>query len=312
LGVWLKDYKWEIPVKSERSTVVAKMKLVKCLWSKRKNALLKKSGKATQFEAVTLPSKGRYNWILSACFIAALVSVTGCASQRSSAKDKDWKSLFNGKDLSGWNVKCKPGDRDKEFWSVEGGTILADSIGTKKHDYVWLVTKKEYSDFMLRLRFQAYRESPGNSGVQIRSRYDDESGWLDGPQIDINPPGLWRTGMIWDETRGVQHWLYPKVPKGKWVDKSMANPDLVFYYSDDGPGWNELEIKAAGTRLRASLNGVKVMEYKGESVLNDDIHKRRNVGLNGHIALQIHTNDELKIRFKDIYIKELSDSNVSK
>ena len=289
-----------------------KIKLFKCLWSKRENAVLKKAGKATQFEAVTPPWTIRYNWILSACFIAALVSVTGCASQKFSAKSKDWKSLFNGKDLSGWIVKCKPDDKDKEFWSVEGGTILADSIGTKKHDYIWLVTKKEYSDFMLRLHFQVYRKSPGNSGVQIRSRYDDEAGWLDGPQIDINPPGSWRTGMIWDETRGVQHWLYPKVPKGKWVDKSMANPDLVFYYNDEGPGWNELEISAAGTRLNASLNGVKIMEYDGEGVLNDEIHKGRNVGLNGNIALQIHTNDELKIRFKDIYIKELSGPRITK
>jgi len=284
---------------------MAKMKLVKCLLSKRENAMLKKTGKAAQFEAVTPSWITCYNWIFAACVLATVVTVTGCASHTFSNKGKGWKSLFNGKDLNGWSVKCKPVDKDKEFWSVEGGTILADSIGNNKHDYVWLVTEDKYSDIILRLRFQAYRKSPGNSGVQIRSRYDDEAGWLDGPQIDINPPGPWRTGMIWDETRGVNRWLYPNVPKGKWVDKSMANPELVFHYSDEGSGWNELEITSVGTRLSASLNGVKVMEYDGEGVLNDDIHKGRNVGLIGHIALQIHTKDELKIRFKDIYIKEL-------
>ena len=258
-----------------------------------------------QFVAVTPPWTTRCNWIFAACVLAIVVTVSGCASQTLSAKGKGWKSLFNGKDLNGWSVKCKPIDKDKQFWRVEGKTILADSIGIKKHDYVWLVTEEEYSDFIFRLRFQAYRKSPGNSGVQIRSRYDDEAGWLDGPQIDINPPGPWRTGMIWDETRGVNRWLYPNVPKGKWVDKSMANPELVFHYSDEGSGWNELEITSVGTRLSANLNGVKVMEYDGEGVLNDDIHKGRNVGLIGHISLQIHTNDELKIRFKDIYIKEL-------
>lgn len=291
---------------------MANKKLVDALWSKTEVIVLTKPGKTMQFRALIQLLTTRCNLILAICFLAALVTVTGCTSQTFSAKGEGWKSLFNGKDLSGWIVKCKSGDKDKEFWRVEGKTILADSIGTKKHDYVWLVTKQEYSDFILRLRFQAYRKSPGNSGVQIRSRYDDEAGWLDGPQIDINPPGSWRTGMIWDETRGVKHWLYPKVPKGKWVDKSMANPELVFYYSGDWPGWNDLEITAVGTRLSASLNGVKVMEYDGQGVLNDDIHKGRNVGLNGHIALQIHTNDELKIRFKDIYIKELSGSEVRK
>lgn len=286
---------------------MAQIKFVNFLWSKREQV-----GKFVQNEEVTPRPKIRHNWILPVCLLGVLVSITSCASQGFSTKGKDWKSLFNGRNLSGWIVKCKPGDKDKEFWSVEGGTILADSIGRKKHDYVWLVTEKEYSDFILRLSFQAYRESPGNSGVQIRSRYDDEAGWLDGPQIDINPPEPWRTGMIWDETRGVQRWLCPKVPKGKWVDKSMANPDLVFYYSDEGPGWNELEITVVGTKLNASLNGVLIMKYDGEGILNDNIHKSRKVGLNGHIALQIHTNDELKIHFKDIYIKELSSSKVKK
>jgi hypothetical protein len=86
----------------------------------------------------------------------------------------------------------------------------------------------------------------------------------------------------------------------------MAPQEMVFYYSDEGPGWNELEIKAVETRVIAHLNGVKVTDYDGAGVLDDDIHKARNVGLSGHIALQIHTGDLLKIRYKDIYIKDLS------
>ena len=238
--------------------------------------------------------------------LAAVIAVGGCRPGTLSSGSGDWEPLFNGKDLSGWVVKCKPADAGKEFWRVEDKTILADSMAGKDHDYIWLLTEKQYGDFILRLRFQAYRGNPGNSGVQIRSRYDDQAGWLDGPQVDINPPGPWRTGMIWDETRGVKHWLYPDVPKGKWVDPSMAPPEMVFYYSDEGSGWNELEIKAVGTKITAHLNGVKVMEYDGTGVLDDDVHKMRNVGLLGHIALQIHTGDLLRIRYRDIYIKDLS------
>ncbi len=218
--------------------------------------------------------------------------------------DEQWITLFNGRDLTGWEVKCKPADHEKPFWSVDNGTILANSLGYKGHDYVWLQTKQEYSDFVLRLCFQAYRESPGNSGVQIRSRYDDKAGWLDGPQVDINPPAPWRTGMIWDETRGNQRWLYPDIPKGKWVNESMANPNMKFYFHDEGNGWNELEISAIGMKLKAILNGIPLMEYDGTGVLNDEVHRKRNVGQTGHIALQIHKGDQLKIRFKDIRIQE--------
>ncbi|UCG47927.1 MAG: DUF1080 domain-containing protein [Phycisphaerales bacterium] len=229
-----------------------------------------------------------------------------CPCNENSSGTGPWQNLFNGSDLGGWTVKCKPADRDKEFWRADDGAILADSMAGKGHDYVWLVSDRQYSDFILHLRFQAFRDSPGNSGVQIRSRYDDRAGWLDGPQIDINPPGPWRTGMIWDETRGSGRWLWPAVPKGQWVNESMANPELLFYFSDEEPAWNDLEITAIGTKITAVLNGAKITDYDGAGVLDDEVHQRRNVGMTGHIALQIHRGDRLKIRFKDIYIRDLS------
>jgi len=219
--------------------------------------------------------------------------------------EEEWTSLFDGKSLAGWTVKCKPADRDKAFWRVDEGTILADSMDVKKHGYVWLVSDREYADFVLRLRFQPYRDSPGNSGVQVRSRYDDKARYLDGPQVDIHPPGPWRTGMVWDETRGSKGWIWPPVPEGKWVDKSMARPGHTFYYSDQDPAWNDFEITCRSSRLEAVLNGVTVMEYDGSGVLDDAVHRKRNVGMRGHIALQIHRGDRLRIRFKDIRIREL-------
>ena len=240
---------------------------------------------------------------LTLCGILLLSA--GCSCLCRSGREAAEVDLFNGRDLEGWVVKCRPADRDKDCWRVEDGTITADSMGVEKHDYIWLMTRREYTNFVLRLKFQAFRDNPGNSGVQIRSRYDDEEGWLDGPQVDIHPPGPWRTGMIWDETRGVQRWLYPDVPKGKWVDPSMASPDLTFRYSDEGDGWNDLEITARGLRLQATLNGARIMNYDGTGVLDDPIHQQRRTGVSGHIALQIHTGDRLKIRFKDVRIREL-------
>ena len=233
-----------------------------------------------------------------------LTVLAGCASS-GNVEENRWTPLFNGRDLTGWTVQCKPADREREFWRVEDAAMVADSLGQAGHDYVWLVTDREYSDFVLRLRFQAYRASPGNSGVQVRSRYDEGAGWLDGPQIDINPPDPWRTGMIWDETRQVNRWLSPGVPKGQWVDSSMAAPGLVFHYAGEGPGWNELEISAVGTRITVVLNGVRLTDYDGAGILDDEVHRQRNVGMKGHLALQIHRNDRLRIRFKDIVIREL-------
>lgn len=217
----------------------------------------------------------------------------------------EWRPLFNGHDLSGWSVRCKPEDREAAYWTVEDGAIAANSMERPEHDYVWLMSDAEYHNFRLRFKFQAYVASPGNSGVQIRSRYDNEAGWLDGPQIDIHPPAPWRTGMMWDETRGVQRWIFPDLPKDKWVDESMAQPPRVFYYAKDDNRWNEMEVMADGWDVKAWLNGSLVTDFHGEGILNDEAHQAHQVGETGHLAFQIHTGDALRIHFKDVEIFEL-------
>ncbi len=214
-------------------------------------------------------------------------------------------SLFNGKNLDNWLVKGKPEDLGKEFWKVHEGYIEANSLGHPDHDYVWLQSISEYRDFDLTFEFQAFHESPGNSGIQVRSRYDDEAYWLNGPQIDIHPPGYWRTGMMWDETRGNQRWIFPDVPKDEWVDSTMSLNQHKMYFFDDPTPWNVMRVRVVGNHIEAWLNDVKITDYDGEGVMNDTLHKDLNVGETGHIAFQIHTGDELKIRFRNILLREL-------
>ncbi|KPL12286.1 MAG: hypothetical protein AMS23_09780 [Bacteroides sp. SM1_62] len=236
--------------------------------------------------------------------IFALIVQYSCKSDK--PEGKGWTSLFNGKNLDGWMVECKPEDRPKGFWTVQDSIIQVNSVGQKDHDYVWLTTQKEYADFILKLKFAAFKESPGNSGVQVRSRYDHDSSWLDGPQVDINPPEPWRTGMVWDETRGSTRWLYPDIPRGEWVNEDMRREDFdLFYSTQEDLIWNELEIRVEGLDIQSWLNGVQITDLKGEGILDDSIHRKYNVGESGFIALQLHIGDELKMYFKDIFIKEL-------
>lgn len=214
-------------------------------------------------------------------------------------------SLFNGKNLDNWIVKGKPEDLQKEFWTVRDGSIEANSMGIPDHDYVWLQSTREYKNFDLSFEFQAFHESPGNSGIQVRSRYNDESHWLNGPQIDIHPPGYWRTGMMWDETRGNQRWIFPDIPEDEWVDSTMVMNRHKMYFSNEQPPWNDMRVRVRGNHIEAWLNGEKITDYDGEGTLNDDLHRSSKVGETGYIAFQIHTGDELKIRFRKIFLKEL-------
>jgi hypothetical protein len=219
-----------------------------------------------------------------------------CLPACASADEVGFASLFDGRTLDGWTIHCLPKDREqsKKDWTVDQGTILADTVGRREHFYVMLATNKEYGDFVLRLRFQVPRGVTGNSGIQIRSRYNPQTGWMQGPQIDINPPDPQTTGKLWNEGPGPHRWLSNEPIKG-----------FKFFYADEGSGWNDMEITAKGMRIQCALNGVKVVDYDGSGVLDDELHKQHNVGAKGQIGLQIHSNDELKLRFKDIRIKEL-------
>lgn len=220
--------------------------------------------------------------------------------------ESDWTGLFNGKNLDGWVVKCRPEDKDKQsYWKVVNGTITAETPPDSKHHYIWLLSEKEYGDFALRLKVQTYGKSTGNSGIQIRSRYDDAAGWLDGPQVDIHPPGPWRCGFIYDETRGVQVWLWPDVGRPANAKPEHAPRGWKWGHADDQDLWNDVEILCQGTRVRTVVNGITVADYDGTGRLDDEIHRSRKVGLKGHIGLQIHPGDQLLIRFKDLEIREL-------
>jgi hypothetical protein len=213
-------------------------------------------------------------------------------------------SLFDGKSLDGWFIKCRPEDSDKRgYWRVENGTITARGNSKTKHNYIWLLTDHEFGDFDLCLKVQTYSASPGNSGVQVRSRYDDKAFWLDGPQVDINPAGPWRCGFIYDETREVKAWLWPDVGGPANAKPKHAPQGWKWHHADDDDVWNDVRIICKGTQIKTIINGVTVADLDGSGRLDDAAHKAHDVGLVGHIGLQIHPGKKILIRFKDIRIR---------
>jgi len=225
-----------------------------------------------------------------------------------------WERLYNEKDLDGWHVECLPQDREKIYWTAKGEYIECNSMTRPEHNYYWLVSDGEYGDFQLRLEFQVFSNSTGNSGIQFRSRFNDSDkkssgGWLNGPQVDIHPPWSVRCGLIYDETRGVQRWIYPSLPNSKIVldqaPKTARNTKLV-YADDDPDAWNSLEIICQGMQIRTFVNGKRVTKFDASGILDDEIHEALNVGKDGHIALQLHSKDELLIRYRNMYIRSLN------
>lgn len=246
-----------------------------------------------------------------------------------------WQSLFDGKTTQGWHLEtAEEKDKQSGFVKVEDGSLLFDTTSDGKQKAIWLVSDGEYDNFELRMKIQSYQDSPGNSGIQVRSRFVKS---MEGPQIDIHPPRPFRNGLVYDMTVGNQRWIEPSLPDFKVSPKQVSDPpkdywvhagedtahqtgasprqlpvpsNLDFVGAKDQEtwekGWNNIIIRCEGTRITTYINEAMITDFDGEGLLNDALHKKANVGLKGHIAFQIHAGKKLKLRVKDIRIREIA------
>ncbi|NQV74618.1 MAG: DUF1080 domain-containing protein [Bacteroidetes bacterium] len=182
------------------------------------------------------------------------------------AQAQDTKKLFNGKDLTGWTI------HGTEKWYVEKGNLICESGPENKYGY--LSTDKNYKNFIMEYDFKL--EANGNSGVFIRSTIDGTkiSGW----QVEVAPPGNGTGGIYESYGRG---WL----TKPTAEEESGLSPE----------GWNKGKIEVNNDEITTWLNGKQISHLEDAKI---------GAG-NGFIALQIHSGGGIKVRWKNIKIKEL-------
>ena len=175
-------------------------------------------------------------------------------------------SIFNGKDLTGWTIN------GTEKWYVEKGELICESGPDKAYGY--LSTQKSYKNFDLTLQFK--QEAEGNSGIFFRSSIEGVkiSGW----QAEVAPPGS-NTGGI-----------YESYGRG-WLIKPDAEKDKYLKYGE----WNTYRLRVVGDEVTTWVNGQEMITLKDENIGKGE----------GFIALQIHDGGGIKVRWKNIKIKEL-------
>jgi hypothetical protein len=175
-------------------------------------------------------------------------------------------TLFNGKDLSGWQV------HGTEKWYVDQGDLICESGPDKEYGY--LSTIKSYKNFILKLTFR--QEANGNSGVFFRSSVNGTiiKGW----QVEVAPPGQHTGGIYESYGRG---WLIKPKPKN---EKYLKMED-----------WNQLTIKVKGNQVTTYLNGRKMVQLEDDKIGAGE----------GGIALQIHSGGGIKVRWNNLKIREL-------
>jgi len=208
------------------------------------------------------------------------------------------KSLFNGKDLTGWKGQA-------EFWSVKDGAITGQTtknLPVKENTFlIW--QDGEVADFELTCKFKimdadAKSTGFGNSGIQYRSKVvKPEYSVVAGYQADLEC-GKTYSGILYEEKgRGILAQRGQKVvisdgPKIEVTGEVGKSEDIqaAIIPAD----WNEYKIVAKGGHLQHFINGKQTVDVTDKSA--DGAKK-------GVLAFQLHAGEPMTVQFKDIILK---------
>jgi hypothetical protein len=145
-------------------------------------------------------------------------------------------------------------------------------------EYGYLMTAKPYRDFHMSLRFLC--EGDGNSGVFFHTAFKPGTADVSqGLQFEVDCTIMQHTGGIYGDGRD---WVVWPAPENETVVRKGE--------------WNEYLLKVEGNRYVARLNGVQMIDFTDPSPKSSD----------GGIALQLHSGGQGNMKFKDIWIRDLT------
>jgi serine/threonine protein kinase len=253
----------------------------------------------------SLPKPTRRLWFSAAAVLTALaIGLTLWATLRSDApssafpSEPRFESLFNGKDLTGW-------DYDPNFWSVHDGVITAftSEEGITRRENTCLIWKGTITNFVLRLSFRlrdVITEKPANSGVLYRSRRVQN--WqVRGYQCDLYGQYTGALILLEDDTDDPRSpWGHAVVIKDAGRRSALQSKGPVtdperFKETVKLRDWNDLEITVQTNRIIHKINGVITLDAIDQTKTGRDTP--------GLLALELKRATNLQ--FKNIRLKHL-------
>ncbi|MHC4743764.1 MAG: 3-keto-disaccharide hydrolase, partial [Planctomycetota bacterium] len=195
--------------------------------------------------------------IITGCtFVIVFFVTVNAAAGAGDVVEGGFISLFNGKDLTGW-------DGDPRLWSVKDGAIRGETTeeNPARGNTFCIWRGGKVKDFILKV---SYRIQNGNSGIQYRSKEVDK--WrISGYQAEVTN-GLGSAGFLYHErgrgslVRVGDFGIIDSEGKKSGVGKVSDLGELKKAKYCREKDWNEYTIIARGNHLMHYLNGYPMIE----------------------------------------------------
>lgn len=231
------------------------------------------------------------------CFLAAVTSTAVAADW---TPPEGFRSLFNGKDFTGWHAMptfdpAKLAAMSEEerkatlekwnadipvHWKVQDGVIINDGKGA------YLTTDESFGDYELILDVKMFPK--GDSGVYLKNT----------PQV-----------QLWDTREEGGSWQHgAKLGSGGLWNNSKGAPGKDPLVHADKPleEWNELKVQQIGSRTSVWLNGQLVVDH---AIHENFFNRGAPLPVKGEIQLQTHGSE---VQWRHIAIREIPVAEANK
>lgn len=254
-------------------------------------------------------------------------AITDSISKTSSPQyvelSSSWKSLFNGKNLSGWTPKFKgfeAGNNINDTFRVKDGLLIVSYDqwdGFKDEQFGHLFTQQAYTHYKIRLEYRfideqathapEYRWAYRNNGVMLHSPPAEDMELNQPFPISGESQLLGGNGI---DPRSTGNFCSPSthmIKNGQLISNHCVNSNSSTFHGDQ---WVQFEVEAhRDGSVKHFVNGEKVFEYDQLQVDPDDKYGKKWLELGnplvitgGHISIQAETHPT---EFRHIAIRSL-------
>ena len=207
-----------------------------------------------------------------------------------------WISLFNGKDLTGWEIKIAGNDLNdnyKNTFQASDGVLKVsyDEYDNFDGKFGHIFYDKKFSNYILRLEYRFIGEQvaggPGwafrNNGIMLHCQSPESMSKDQDFPVSIEAQLLGGNGVDDRSTGNVCTPGTHIVMNGKLITNHCTSSNSITYHGDQ---WVTIEVEVHGNdKIKHTVNGVVVLEYEKPQLDEKDADAQKLIGQGNSIML---------------------------
>ena len=226
---------------------------------------------------------------------------------------KDYQYLFNGENFENWTIIIDDKGNERDLFTIENGMIhtYKNQLQGSTQSFGALITKKEYSNFMLQLeykwgekKFMPRDDFVRDAGV-IFHMHGEDIIWPNGVECQIQEGD---TGDLWAIGTRVSSKVQPTIrnyaPNGELITRGNTEKRFQRFhrgYFWEKSGWNKVVIEVKGAHAKFFINDKLVNEAIDMEYWDTSLNIWQPL-MKGKILLQA---EGAEIFYRNIFIKEI-------